>query len=146
MENIIVFIFLSVGAVWDIKKRTVPVKYLIVWGIVSLLYLCVMSLIYKDGELFIQAFWGVFPGIVCLFLAYISGEQIGYGDGLVLVLTGVLLGLDRVLFIVLVALSLLTCLSVALLVMRKAKRKTVIPFLPFLLLSNIIISFCGRFL
>lgn len=146
MENVIVFIFLAIGTVWDIKKRTVPEKYLLVWGIVSLFYLCVISLIYENNELFIRAFWGVFPGIICLFLAYVSREQIGYGDGWVLVLAGALLGLERILAIALVALSLVTCLSVVLLAMRKAGRKTVIPFLPFLLLANIIISICGRVL
>lgn len=145
MENVIVSIFLAIGTVWDIKKHNLPGKYLLVWSVVNILYLCVMSMIDGNNVLFMQALWGVLPGIVCLFLAYVSGEQIGYGDGLVLVLTGTLLGVEIVLAIVLVALSILICFSMILLVTKKARRKTQIPFLPFLLLGEIFISLFGRF-
>ena len=50
MENVIVLIFLVFGTVWDIKRKTVPVKYLVVWGIVCVIYIGFVGLVSKDIE------------------------------------------------------------------------------------------------
>lgn len=146
MENIISITFLAVGTVWDIKRKTIPLKFLLVWGSTNLIYLSVISLSSVTGEYFIQAFWGVMPGVICLFLAHITREQIGYGDGWIIVLMGILLGIKNVLVITIVALTILTCLSFVLLITRKVGRKTAIPFIPFLLLGNVSTLFLGGIL
>lgn len=146
MEGIIVLIFLVPASVWDLKKKGVPKKYLFIWGITAFVYLFLTSIIGKSTESLINAFWGVIPGLVGLFLAYVSREQIGFGDGWVLLLMGLLLGAYMVLSILFMALLVLTIVSIILLATRKAKRKTSIPFIPFLFFGHIIIWGLGSIL
>ena len=146
MENIIAFIFLSFGTVWDVKRKAVSGKYLVVWGFTNLFYLCVRGLIVGNGEILVQALWGVLPGVICLFLAYVTREQIGYGDGWVMVLVGVVFGIKKTVIMVFTSMTILTCFSVVLLVAKKAGRKTSIPFIPFLLLGSVMIMIGEKFL
>lgn len=146
MENVIVLFFLVFGTVWDIKRKTVPVKYLVVWGIVCVIYIGFVGLVSKDIESLKESLWGILPGGIGLFLAYATREQIGYGDGWIILFAGLFLGIKVVLILLFVALTAVTVFSIGLLMMRKAKRKTAIPFIPFLLLGAIIVMMGGGFI
>ena len=96
MENVIVLIFLVFGTVWDIKRKTVSVKYLVAWGIVCVIYIGFVGLVSKDIESLKESLWGILPGGIGLFLAYATREQIGYGDGWVILFVGFVFGFDLV--------------------------------------------------
>ena len=146
MENVIVFIFLVTGTVWDIKRKTVPVKYLVIWGVVCVIYTGFRVFLFNDTKILREILQGVLPGGIGLFLAYVTREQIGYGDGWVIAFIGWLLGIKAVLIYVFLALTAVTAFSIGLLVLQKAKRKTRIPFIPFLLLTGCISTIGGGFL
>lgn len=79
--------------------------------------------------------WGIIPGLLCLFLGKISQEGIGYGDGYLISIIGMYLGLWKTVGIVMIALFLIGILSVGLLLLQRANRKTQIPFIPALLMA-----------
>ena len=146
MKNLIVLIFLILGTIWDIKRKTVPVKYLVVWGIVSTAYVSFIGLGLKDVYSLQETLWGILPGGICLFLACVTKEQIGYGDGWIVMFVGMLLGIKKVLFLLFAALIIVTFFSIVLLMSKKAERKTTIPFIPFLLLGELVVSIVGGIL
>ena len=67
--------------------------------------------------------------------ACLSGEALGVGDGLVLFALGMGYQADKILVMLFVALVLAAVVSVVLLLLKKAGRKSEIPFLPFLFLG-----------
>lgn len=145
IESVIVIFFLVLGSIWDVKKKSVPYMYLLLWGIVALVYLISNSLIKNNGDIWITMLFGIIPGIVCLLISYVSREQIGYGDGWAILLMGALLGISRVMKLLLAAFSLLTVIAIVLLITKKAKRKSTIPFIPFLFLGYLMVFLYGRF-
>ncbi|MBR6093407.1 MAG: prepilin peptidase [Lachnospiraceae bacterium] len=122
------FMFLLLEG-WQDKKRKkillLPVFIVASAGIV----LCFM----QSPKDVVYAVIGAIPGAVVLLLAYATGEKIGYGDGFVLMASGVLLGLRMNLLMLLFGLFLAAINSVWILIRKKGNRKTQIPFVPFLL-------------
>lgn len=79
--------------------------------------------------------WGAVPGIIFLFLSFLTREGIGYGDSILMVLLGLSLGIEEAMGIILLALFLAGIWAVFLLFGKRAGAKQEFPFLPFLLIS-----------
>jgi len=121
-------VWLSAISVADIRSRRVPIWMLVPGGITVL---AILICRYNSGG--INGFallCGLLPGIVMLVLA-LSTRKAGYGDGIVLLLLGVV-SEDKVLMVYGVSLFLIAAGSVILLVLRRAGKDTAIPYLPFL--------------
>jgi leader peptidase (prepilin peptidase)/N-methyltransferase len=78
---------------------------------------------------------GVFVGIVVIIISKATGGKIGMGDGLLLCVTGMGLGLWGNIELFAYALLAAAVISIILLIFRIADRKKSIPFVPFLFLS-----------
>ena len=72
------------------------------------------------------------PGIIIYIVAFLTKEKIGKGDALSLIFIGMAAGIERVLSALFVSLSITALLSGVLLILKKVKRDTKLPFLPFL--------------
>ena len=81
------------------------------------------------------------PGIILVAIA-LSTKKAGWADGVVLLLLGIQTNYEKCMVAVLVALFLMAVLSVVLLVLRKVKKDTKLPFIPFLAMG----WFLGLFL
>jgi len=80
---------------------------------------------------------GAMVGVVMLVFACFSGEAIGVADGVIILVSGVAFGLyETVVFCFLAALY-AGAVSGVLLLVKRAGRKTRIPFFPFLLLGYV---------
>lgn len=79
--------------------------------------------------------WGTVPGIVFLFLSFLTRQGIGYGDSILMVLLGLSLGMEEAMGVILLALFLAGIWAVFLLFGKRAAAKQEFPFLPFLLIS-----------
>ena len=142
MGKWIVLLFLVWGAAWDLKCKHVPKTYLYIFSVAAVAYL-LGDFIYSKDILEILA--GIVPGCVGLFFAFISREQIGYGDGIVVLLAGLFLSAKAVITIVFFAFIFVTILSILLLVTHNAGRKSKIPLIPFLLAGQIV-CICGGYI
>lgn len=78
-----------------------------------------------------EAIKGMIPGCLFLVIAFVT-KKAGYGDGLVMLLLGMVLGLGRSMALFGISLFLTSICSLALLAFRKVRRDTKIPYLPFL--------------
>ena len=78
------------------------------------------------------------PGLFCLTVSWISREGLGYGDSLMVLICGLSLGFSRTVILVSAAFFFAALLSIFLLSLGKADRKTQLPFLPFLFLADML--------
>ncbi len=138
----IIILFLCIAAIFDVKKRGIPTIYLMLWGIVEVVYLGFIFIWEKNLSFGMDGVVGLIPGVVCILISYISKEQIGYGDGCVMLLIGILAGYRIVFISFVLALFLLSIVATVLLVIKKATRKTRVPFVPYLFIGYICSILC----
>lgn len=108
-------------------------KWKKVWTL-PVVILSVLALVYRIwfGTTVFELLFGLVPGGIMILLSYATRESIGIGDGLVLGALGLFCGIKKTVAVLGMALVLVAMLAVILLIMRKAGRKTELPFLPFL--------------
>lgn len=136
----LVLMFLFVGMLWDIKKKAVPKMYLVVWAVGAMTYL-VLEIASKQN--IFSIFLALIPGVVVLFLSVITGEQIGIGDGLILLCIGCFQGVKDVLCMMFFSFVILTVFLMLLLVMGRIGRKSRVPFVPFMFMGQLAVMFGG---
>lgn len=130
--EIVLFLFLAVCAVFDGLERQVPLAA--VWlGMLTAVCLRIGGAMGETS--IISAVLSLLPGMGFFLLSFLTGEKVGYGDGWVLLMIGLFLGVYRCFLILLVGLLAESSLAIVLLVFGKIKRDREIPFLPFLLLG-----------
>lgn len=136
-----VIIVLSIGSYFDIRWKRIPTVLLGVgagWGILCL----ILQMLQKGaGEAFAAALISILPGGGLLLLSLLTEKKVGRGDGLTLILLGLFEGVERAIPVFFLGLFLQSLLAVGLLIFKKADKQTCIPFLPFLLLSRLLIMF-----
>lgn len=86
---------------------------------------------------FFEWFLGVLPGLGLLFLGMVTGESIGYGDGITACVCGVFVGFWGCMQILITGLFLSGSISLFLIASGKANRRTRIAFVPFLLVGYV---------
>lgn len=122
-----VFIFLLLCSVQDIKEKRLSVRMLVLFGILFL----VLSLLF-DRITWERRISNMLPGMLAFVLAFLTKEQIGYGDAACLAVLGNVVSLDILSDAIMGGLLLLSICSVVLLARRKVNRKATLPFIPFL--------------
>jgi len=128
----VLFLFLAVCAVFDGLYKQIPLA--VVW--LGMLAAVCFQIFGGMGvaKLFAMAV-SLLPGMGFFLLGFLSKERVGYGDGWVLLMIGLFLGIYRCFLILLVGLLAESAVAIVLLAFRKIKRNSEIPFLPFLFLG-----------
>lgn len=123
-------------AVYDMKKKEIPVFMLMAAGVLSVLYMIVIR--DADGG---NIAYSLLPGAVLLALSLCTRESIGYGDGLIVLIMGMWLGPLMCTAAVLLGLLLSAVCALFLLILRKVQGKSRIPFVPFLAVGMGVVMF-----
>ncbi|MCI9438519.1 MAG: hypothetical protein HFH85_15425 [Lachnospiraceae bacterium] len=118
-------VWLIIISIADIKRRRVPIWLLVPGGILTLAGAAGQQ---YGGSDIVRA---VLPGVILLFLT-MTTRSVGYGDGIVTLFLGFIMGGGKSLIMFGISLFLAAMCSLLLLAMRKVKKHTGIPFLPFL--------------
>lgn len=130
--EILLFLFLSVCAVFDGLRRQVPLA--VVWlGMLTASCLRVNGFMGEAGVT--GTLLSLIPGMGFLLLSFLTREKVGYGDGWVLLMIGLFSGFFQCFLILLIGLLLESTVAVILLALKKIQRDKEIPFSPFLLLG-----------
>lgn len=127
MKLIIVLLFLLLCTYFDVREKRIPCYLFFAFGIIGILFL----LLLREKEV-LPALQGVIVGIGVLFLARVTREGIGYGDGIILLITGLYLGLRQNVLLFLLAILLSSAFALVFWVVKRVDRKTELPFVPFL--------------
>lgn len=125
---ILEILFLTIETIKDIKTQTLD--------------LCEL-LIFLAAGFFLKIFWiheglseiipGMSVGIILLGISYLSEEALGYGDGMVVLVTGVLCGIKITLITVCIAFFAMSVLAICVIVKKGFHYKAKIPFVPCIL-------------
>lgn len=133
MERILLLVFLIVLGVCDSRECKVPIA-LIKGGFLAAFLWVICRCIGNPEEwkwLVLATLLGMLPGVLLLGMAHITGK-IGAGDGLVLMVLGMLVGYKECLMFTCCSLLLMSVWCIGVLCFKKGNRNTRIPYLPFL--------------
>lgn len=123
-------VVLVLSAIRDIRNREVSKKMVGIYFLLAVLGHVVMG----EG-LTGTVLAGVIPGVVCLLLSWISREALGYGDGMLILVNGISLGVGRCMELVILAFFFSGIWALVLITVRRAQRNREMPFVPFLLIG-----------
>lgn len=128
--HICLIIILGVICVFDIKRKKIPVYMLIILaaaGIISN---------FTVGEFDIEKrIIDMLPGMILLIVSMITKQQIGYGDGMIILIMGLYIDIDDILSIVLSSFLLSSIAAIILMTVFKKKKNFEMAFSPFLLIG-----------
>lgn len=127
---ILLFIILIPACIQDIKEKSVSVLITSV-GLGAGLIINLVLHTDKIPRLLLC----IIPGLFLLACARITHEAIGYGDGLIMLAIGNIVGLVSSTKILFSALLIAGFYSIGLMAVKKVGKETVVPFVPFLLLG-----------
>jgi len=126
---ILMGIWLFLCSFQDIRRKEIHIMLLFV-GIV----MAFIGVFQVNGTIE-NRILGVTLGGILLGMNVITRGQIGVADGIIVGILGITLGFYTCSGILLMALFVSAIVSLILIILKKAKRKTTIPFVPFLLLG-----------
>lgn len=125
-------VMLLVFSIEDIRKKSLCIYAVAAALIVMLLY---SAFVNRDA---LNILLGMIPGAVLAVLSFFSDGKVGLGDAFVFGTVGVWCGLTVTLSILFVALLTCAVTGIVLMIMKKATRKTALPFVPFVFLGYFI--------
>lgn len=133
-------LFLGWAALCDWKKKKIP-RTVIGAGIVF----CLIRILLEGSGILAGSLMAAIPGAVLLLTAKISEEKIGYGDGVCVLLLGILTGYRACMAVLCISLFLLSITVIFLLLIKRVHKKSKIPFIPFLFAAKGIAVIFGSF-
>ncbi len=122
--------FLCVCSVFDIKKKEIPLVLILVGLILS--FGISLEQIFEGNLSLAGICCSLLPGLFFLLTGFCTKEKIGYGDGLILLAIGPVLGFSQCFLGLCVSLMLSSIAALFLIVFRKAKKESSFAFIPFL--------------
>lgn len=133
MEQVLLSGYLIVLSVFDGRECKVPIG-LIKGGFLVTFVFVLWRCIGNPTEwkwYVLAALLGMLPGMFFLGMSYITGK-VGAGDGLVMMVVGMLVGYKECLMLVAFSLLLMSIWCIGILCSRRGNRHSRIPYLPFI--------------
>lgn len=122
-------IWLLLLSVSDIRKKSFPVWMLGIGVVGAAGVLCLEM---AAGRVVgVSILKSVLPGLLFLLIAAVT-KNMGYGDGMVLILLGLMRGQKHCVTALMLGMLVISFFAVVVLILRRAGRNTRLPFLPFL--------------
>ena len=123
-------ILLFILSVMDLRNKKVNIWAVMLFGIV-----CVTGLLLNHKINIYSGICGFATGLFAVGFSLISKEQIGIGDGIIIAFMGLLLGFKNGLVIVCMASFFMAIVSLVLIVLKRVKGHTRLPFIPAIFAS-----------
>ena len=138
MEIYILLFYLVILSVYDCREKQVPGVLLFIGVVVAVISLLIVVI---DGQQVWYRILGLLPGLFLLLVAFVT-KKAGYADGIVLAVTGMVLGYQKTMILFCISLLLISVISVLLLFLHKVNGRTRLPYLPFLTVVYVIQQIC----
>lgn len=133
--RILISVILLIAAIMDIKSKRVKTGLVVVLGL-----FCVFSVVLNKNVNIWEICGGIAIGLSMIGLSMITNNQIGKGDGMVIAMLGIALGFRDCLMVISFASVVMAFVSIFLLIIKKANKKTRLPFIPALFISFVVIN------
>lgn len=118
---------LAICSAEDIRKKKICVNLVLIYGIIGVF----LHMIWQQYTIQ-NLLAGMAVGVLLLIFSVISGGKVGIGDGVILMVTGIYLGVKQNMELFFTGLLLCGVWAALLLIFHKKSRKDEIPFVPFL--------------
>ncbi|MFI3212925.1 MAG: hypothetical protein R3Y24_06240 [Eubacteriales bacterium] len=129
-------IYLGMLSYFDMKEKSIKASYLIIGLMLAFLYR--LGIILTGSEAYITGIYGILPGVILLLIGRFTYQSIGYGDGLVIIIIGLLLSNIDMMYVIIYGFLASFIFCGAVVFCKKVSKETTIPFLPFLFLAHIL--------
>ena len=127
--------YLSVETGSDIRKKEISVTRSVLCGVIAFLLRTGMGMPGLQADTVQFLLTAILPGGVLLLIGKITRQEVGYGDGILLLVCGLCLGGKETIFLFVSGLFLMFPISLVLLLSGHTDRRAELPFAPFLLAS-----------
>lgn len=127
--------YLSVETGSDIRKKEISVTRSVLCGVIAFLLRTGMGMLGLQAGTVQFLLTAILPGGVLLLIGKITRQEVGYGDGILLLVCGLCLGGKETIFLFVSGLFLMFPISLVLLLSGHTDRRAELPFAPFLLAS-----------
>lgn len=131
--KVLIVSVLIVASVRDTINKEIDIKEIIV-----LLGLMLGYAFMDDSFDILYSIFGALFGVCMILFSKISKQALGLGDAIVLLILGIGFGVFRTIYVLMVALILSSVIATGLIVLKKAGRKTQLPFIPHLSMGVIV--------
>lgn len=133
LRRFFLMIGLGIMSVEDIRRKQIRRIWLIGLGIVGIV------LTIAGGEVLGMTYVTRFiPGVICLLLAWVTGEQLGRGDAILILVMGCYLNAVTLMNVCMIAFVVAGVMALALLVVAKKSKKFALPLVPFLFFGYVL--------
>lgn len=137
MKQILMNLYLLWGAIQDLKEKKISMIYLKVGVVLGLLFF--MGEIQRQNISIEEVLLSFLPGILFLFVAKLSGEKIGFGDGWLFLIVACWLGMRETWALWQISLVLSSIFSFVMLIAKKYSRNYCLAFVPFVWLAHLLL-------
>lgn len=120
----------------DIREKKVSI-WIIIAGVQAVL---VLNIIARDITM-VNALLGATIGILLIGVSKLTKNAIGTGDAMLIIMIGLAIGMFHTLLALFYALLITAVVSAILLILRKIKKDSQMPFVPFILLGYLGVIF-----
>jgi leader peptidase (prepilin peptidase)/N-methyltransferase len=139
MESISLIGMLGFLSIEDIRTHKIRDIVVMIFAIIGIF----MHVIFQRiGTLDVMG--GLATGVVIYFISKKTGEKIGVGDALVLMLTGIFIGFWKNILLIWISTTFLTIYGLIMILIKKKTRNDRIPYIPFLLISCLLLIVLGK--
>lgn len=125
---------LFISAWIDLKREIIYVPLIVCMGIIG-----VICHIFLQENTIWNLMSGMLIGVILLLGGIWSGEKIGYGDGVIFIMTGIFLGFWGNMLLLMIASILAGVTCTGLLLTHKKCKEEQIVFVPFIFISYVIL-------
>lgn len=137
MGKLVLWVYLLVLAVFDLREQKVPVVLLVAGSAMALIWRVVLLLGHREGWQWeaISVCAGMMPGMIMLAVAKFTGKA-GLGDGWVLLNLGLFTDYKTSICLWGFSLLAMAVFCAVIFVFKRVHKNTQIPYLPFLVLVD----------
>lgn len=132
MKCVVMIGILMICSYFDLKEKKIPVIAVLL-GIIAI---TVLNVIGRDISLPACLIGTVFGGLLLL-ISRLTKNALGMGDALLVLMIGAGMGIYQTALVLFYGLLVTAVVSAILLCMKRVKRNTEIPFVPFLLIGYV---------
>ena len=137
MKQILMNLYLFWGAIQDLKEKKISLIYLKVGVILGVMFFT--GEIKRQNLTVEEIILSFLPGLIFLFVAKISREKIGVGDGWLFLIVASWLGSKETWALWQMSLILSSIFSLVMLITKKYSSSYCIAFIPFVWLSHLLL-------
>ncbi len=138
--SIIFVILLIVSSIYDLRTMYIPI-WIVSGSILISIYVAIINVLEKMTPISyysLTIFLTIIILIVSVLFRILKLEAIGFGDGLVMISINLFFGGERAIVIFCISFLISGIVSGVLMMIKRANRKTRIPFVPFLAAGTLI--------